>query len=141
MATSTIPAFKDALVTRLSARTGLDGVQVTYGLPAGAVKREHIIIGGANGSQEYRTIGHLHRMEEYVVQVYVNVIREGVQQQACDERCFALLAEIEDELRTDPTCNNTVLTAEVASLNLESLATDERREGRLLVGIQVKARI
>lgn len=141
MATSTIPAFKNALVTRLAARTGLDGVQVTYGWPVGAVKREHIMVGGADGTQEYRTIGAQHRFEEYVVQVYVNVIREGVQQQTCDERCLALLAEIENELRSDPTVGNTVMTAEVGSFNLESLANDQTREARLRVGIQVKARI
>lgn len=141
MATSTIPAFKNALVTRLAARAGLTGVQVTYGWPVGAVLREHIMVGGADGTQEYRAIAAQHRFEEYTLTVFVNVLREGGQQQTCDERCFVLMSEIESELRTDPTCNNTVLTAEVATIGLDSLANDQSREARLKLGIRVQARI
>lgn len=141
MATSTIPAFKNALYTRLSARTGLAGVQVSYGWPSGAVQREHIVIGGVEGSQEFRAIGAQHRFEEYAVTVYINVLRQGVQTQTCDERCLALMAELEAELRSDPTVNNTVLTAELGTFQLEPLANDESREARLRVGVNVRARI
>lgn len=141
MATSTIPAFKNALYTRLAARTGLAGVQVVYGWPAGALQREHIILGGVDGSQEFRAIGAQHRFEEYTLTVYINVLREGVQQQTCDERCLALMAELEAELRSDPTVNNTVLTAELGSFTLEPLANDQSREARLRVGVSVRARI
>ena len=141
MATSTIPAFKNALYTRLAARSGLSGVQVSYGWPTGAVSREHIILGGVDGMQEFRTIGAQHRFEEYTVTVYINVLREGVQQQTCDERCLALMAELENELRADPTVNNTVLTAELGSFVLEPMANDQQREARLRGGVSVKARI
>ena len=141
MATSTIPALKNELATRLAARSGLAGVQVSYGWPVGAVLREHIMVGGADGSQEYRAIGAQHRFEEYTLTIFVNVLREGGQQQTCDERCFALMSELEAELRSDPTVGNTVLTAEVATINLESLANDASREARLKVGVRVQARI
>ena len=141
MSTSTIPAFKNELYTRLAARSGLNGVQVSYGWPTGALQREHIILGGVDGSQEFRTIGAQHRMEEYTVTVYINVLREGVQQQTCDERCLTLMAEVETELRSDPTVGNTVLTAELGSFVLEPLANDQSREARLRVGVSVKARI
>jgi hypothetical protein len=141
VATSTIPAFKNALYTRLAARSGLSGVQVSYGWPTGAVQREHIILGGVDGTQEYRAIGAQHRFEEYTLTVYINVLREGVQQQTCDERCLALLAEVESELRSDPTVNNTVLTAELGSFVLDPMANDQSREARLRVGVSVKARI
>lgn len=142
MATSTVPAFKSALLSRLQARPGLSDVQVTYGWPSGAVKRESMMLGGLNGSQEFRTIGATQRMEEYGLDVYITVIREGQgRQQNADERAFALMAEIEAELRSDPTVNNTVLTAELRDFDLQPMASAETREARLTVTINVMARI
>lgn len=142
MATSTIPTFKDALLTRLKARTGLSGVQITYGWPNGAVSRESIMLGGASGSQEFRTIGATQKMETYTLDVYITVIREGHgRQQNADERALELMGEIEDELRDDPTVNNTVLTAELARFDLQPMAGSETREARLTVGVNVMARI
>lgn len=142
MATSTVTAMKAALLTRLQARQGLSGVQVTYGWPTGAVKRESIMLGGVNGSQTFRTIGATQKMEEYALTVYVTVIREGSgNQQACDERALALMAQIEADLRADPTVNNTVLTAELAAFDLQPMASAETREARLTLTINVMARI
>jgi hypothetical protein len=142
VATSTIPAFKAALLSRLQARPGLDGVQVTYGWPSGAVKRESMMLGGANGSQEFRTIGATQRMEEYALDVYITVIREGqARQQNADERALALMAELEADLRDDPTVNNTVLTAQLGSFDLQPMASAETREARLNVSVNVMARI
>lgn len=142
MATSTIPAFKAALLTRLQARAGLSGVQVTYGWPNGAVKRESIMLGGVAGTQVFRTIGATQKMEEYSLTVYITVIREGSgRQQNADERALALMAEIENELRPGLTVNNTVLTAQVSRFDLEPMASAETREARLTVTIDVMARI
>lgn len=142
MATSTIPAFKSALLSRLQGRAGLSGVQVTYGWPNGAVKRESMMLGGVSGTQEFRTIGATQKMEEYALDVYITVIREGqAHQQNADERALALMAELEDELRDDPTVNNTVLTAELGRFDLQPLASAETREARLTVGVNVMARI
>lgn len=142
MATTTVTAFKSALLARLQARTGLAGVQITYGWPNGAVKRESIMLGGVNGSQTFRTIGATQKMEEYQLTVYITVIREGSgRQQVCDERALALMAEVEDELRDDVTVNNTVLTAELAGFDLQPMASAETREARLTLTINVMARI
>lgn len=142
MATSTVPAFKAALLTRLQARTGLNGVQITYGWPSGAVKRESIMLGGVSGTQVFRTIGATQKLEEYSMTVYITVIREGAgRQQGCDERALALMAEIETELRNGITVNNTVLTAELGEFDLQPMANAETREARLTVTINVIARI
>lgn len=142
MATSTVPAFKAALLTRLQARTGLAGVQVTYGWPSGQVKRESIMLGGVTGSQEFRTVGATQRMEDYSLTAYVTVIKEGgAQQQSADERALALMAEVEADLRSDPTVNNTVLTAQLSRFDLEPMASSETREARLTLTIDVMARI
>lgn len=142
MATSTVTAFKAALLTRLQARAGLSGVQITYGWPTGAVKRETIMLGGVSGTQVFRTIGATQKMEEYALTVYITVIREGAgRQQTCDERALALMAEVESELRDGITVNNTVLTAELAGFDLEPMASAETRQAMLRLTINVMARI
>lgn len=142
MATSTVTAFKAALLSRLQARAGLSGVQVTYGWPNGQVQRESIMLGGVSGTQEFRTVGATQKMEEYSLTTYITVIREGSGlQQNADERALALMAEVEAELRSDLTVNNTVLTAQVARFDLEPMASAESREARLTVTIDVIARI
>lgn len=142
MATSTVSEFKAALLTRLQNRSGLEGVQITYGWPSGAVKRESIMLGGVSGTQEFRTIGATQKMEEYALTAFITVIREGAgNQQACDERALAIMAEVEDELRDGITVNNTVLTAELGGFDLQPMASAETREARLTVTIDVMARI
>ena len=80
--------------------------------------------------------------ESYILDVYVSVLREGNQQQTCTERCFALAAEIEDELRTNITMTGTVRVAELLSpFNLEEFASDQARQSILTLGIQAVERI
>ena len=138
---STAPAFKAALLTALQARTGLSGVTLSYGVPLGS-PREFIALADLSGSQEFATLGALRKDETYVLDVYVSVLREGNQQQTCTERCFAIAAEIEDELRTNVTMSGTVRVAELQQpFNLEELASDQARQSILSLGIQATERI
>lgn len=138
---STAPAFKDALFDALAARGGLSGVTVSYGVPLGA-PREFIALTDISGSQEFAALGQLAKNETYVLDVYVSVLREGNQQQQCTERCFAIAAEIEDYLRTNPTVNNTVRVAELLSpFQLEEYGSDQARQSILTLGIQATERI
>lgn len=138
---STAPAFKAALLTALTARTGLSGVTLSYGVPLTA-PREFIALGGISGSQEFAALGALRKDETYVLDVYCSVLREGNQQQTCTERCFALAAEIEDELRTNVTMTGTVRVAELLQpFQLEEFASDQARQSILTLGIQATERI
>ena len=141
MATSTATAFRAALITALQGRSSLTGVQIGYGMPAGSLLREHMLLGAVGGNQEFRAIGAQHKFEEYEQTVHIGVIREGQQQQTCDERAFTLMAELEDTLMDDLTVGNTVMTAELSGFNLEPLASETTREARLTVTVTVKARI
>lgn len=141
MATSTATAFRAALITALSARSSLTGVQIGYGMPAGALSREHMLLGNLTGTQEFRAIGAQHKFEEFEQTMHIGVVREGQQQQACDERAFALMAELEDVLMDDLTVGGTVMTAELSGYRLEPLASETTREARLTTTITVKARI
>lgn len=138
---STAPAFKAALLTALQARTGLSGVTLSYGAPLQG-PREFIALGDISGSQEFAALGAERKDETYILDVYVSVLREGNQQKTCTERCFALAAEIEDELRTNVTMTGTVRVAELLSpFQLEEFASDQARQSILTLGIQATERI
>lgn len=144
MATSTAPAFMNALHDALAARTNLAAVRVNYGPALPDPGRESINILGLEGEQNWAGLGQLAKEEVYTVQVLILVIREGQQTQPAVERAYELLAEIENELRessTAPTMDNTVRVAAVESVNLEVGASDQTRSALLTIGVRVQARI
>jgi hypothetical protein len=139
---STAPAFKAAFVTALAARAGLAGVLVSYGAPLPNPPREHVTLGDLSGSQEFAQLGAMKKYETFTLDVYVSVVREGNQQKECTERAFQIAAEIEDELRTNPTMSGTVRVAEVASpFDLEEFASDTARQSVLSLGVQATEKI
>jgi hypothetical protein len=141
VATTTITAMRAALLALLQARPALAGVQLGYGMPTGALQREHMLLGLVDATQEYRALGTTRKFEDYAVTMHIGVMREGTDQQAADERALALMAEVEAVLRADPTVSNTVLTAQVDRYRLEPLASDTTREARITLDIQTRARI
>ena len=144
MSTSTAPAFMSALVTALAARTNLSGVRVNYGPALPDPGRESINVLGLDGEQNWAGLGQLAKEEVYTVQVMIFVIREGQQTQPAVERAYALLAEVENQLRetsTAPTMGNTVRVASVSTVNLEVGASDTTRSALLTIGVRVQARI
>jgi hypothetical protein len=144
MSTSTAPAFMDALVTALSARTGLSGVRVFYGPAFPDPGRESVAVMGLSGNQEWASLGRLAKEEIYTVEVMIFVIREGQQTQPAVERVYALLAELENQLRegvNSPTMTGTVRVASVESVNLEMGVSDTTRSALLTIGVRVQARI
>jgi hypothetical protein len=138
MATSTIPALKGNLVALLKARTGLTGVQVSYGPPLPNPSREFIWCGKATGEQAWMTVAKT-KSEEYELEIVILVLREGADMQAADERCFALFAELENALRADTTVSGAVADATVAGFELGEFATDSSREASLTVQVACKA--
>jgi hypothetical protein len=116
VAISTIPALKAALVTILQARAALANTLVTYGWPA-APTPEMIIL--ADVPEWTQAVGAMRaggqpRDEEYLLEVACLVEHGGTDQQVISERAFALLSEIELELRTNATVGYIVRKAEVA---------------------------
>jgi hypothetical protein len=141
VATSTVPAFKSALLAKLNARTNLKNVQVTYGPPL-PPSREWIWLGDVAGEQQTAALGNQRREETYDLSVIIGITREGVDQQATTERAFALMAELENELRSDATVGGVVRTAEVqGQFRLDELASDTARGAHLAITVQCTARI
>lgn len=145
MATSTIPALKAALQSQLEARTGLIGVQVSYGYPGPLPEPEYIWLGDAHGSQQLATAGNRARDERYQLTVLIKTETSGLDgaaQQTAVERAFALMAEIENELRANPSMDNVVRVARIdGPIDLLELAGAESRGALLTVTLGIEARI
>jgi hypothetical protein len=144
MATSTIPTTKANLKTLLAARVGLTSVQISYGPPAVGTQREYIWLGDADGEQTYAAMAAGNqRLEEYDLSVIVDVILEGTGEQAADERCFAIQAEIENQIRSDKTVNGAVTDAQIGRFKLTEDVTQDgmTRTARLVTLLHCQAYI
>jgi len=145
VATSTIPTLKKNLQTLLQARAGLTGVQVSYGYPGPEPEAEYIWLADAKGDQHAATIGTRSRNERYTLRILIYTQNsDPADQQTPTERAFALFAEIEAQLRTDPQVNG-ALPSGVAQvegpIQLTELAGAESRGALLDVSVLCTARI
>jgi len=99
---STIPAFKGALFDRLQADTALDGIQVTYGVPAPrAIDSDWVWLADTKGQQSNISMGQRRRDEVWTQEVYVSCVRtDRNDQRELTERAFEIADVIGDSLRT-----------------------------------------
>ncbi len=127
MATSSVPAFKAQLKTNLLARAGLANVQVTHGPPFPVPEIEFIWLGDAQGTQEWAGGAKL-KSEQYDLTVWIRVLNSSTPDdfKTAGDRAFALLAELENELRGDKTVSGTVTSAEVTDFDFQEDATAEQ---------------
>jgi hypothetical protein len=142
VATSTIPTTKANLVTQLQARAGLAGVQVSYGPPLPNPQREYIWVGDVTGVQEFAAMAAPNqRHEQYTVKTIIGVLKEGGDIQAADVRCFALMGEVEAQLRTDSTIGGAVAVCVITAIELaEFVAPDGmNRTAQLVLEIECQA--
>lgn len=110
MAYSTIPAAKDRLITTLQARSGLAGVLIAWGLPAEPPPtRERVYVDDAvNVSRDWAGVGNFVIDEEYTLHIRVEAFQEGEvigrdDQRTCEERMWAIVAEVEQAIVLDVT--------------------------------------
>lgn len=129
--TSAIPAFKSALVDALIRRTGLAGVQILSAPEFKEIAYESIQFHDVSGDQEWAGATR-NREEEFDVDGMVWAAKPGSDEAIYREvrdRAFALLAEVEDELRTSPRVGNTVRLAEVT--HIETTEGADPEQGRV----------
>ncbi len=144
MATSTVPALLTALAGRLRNRAGLAGVAVATAPDAAGTPAEVIEFLDTAQDQEFAALGGRRREERYEVRGAIFVARLGAGEATATEareRAYALLAEIENELRADPTVGGAIQTAEVARVNLQQGASPDGRLAALEFWLRVRARI
>lgn len=143
--TSSVPAFLDALADTLAARADLVGVNVFSGpVSDTAAGKESIQLDSADGTQ-VGTAGNGGRSESYDASGLIYIVRAtppGQIEQSirdCRDRAFAILAAIEDELRTNHTLNQTVRRAEITAYPFDQgAAPDGGRAARISFTIHVE---
>lgn len=103
MATSTIPAVKDAILTLLKAWPALDGVQIKWARPSeDAIRKESIWFEGTKSQQRAEAMGNQRRDETFIHELVVSVLRDGDEPRGCELRMWELVAEVETVVRQNP---------------------------------------
>ena len=105
MSYSTIPDAKDKLLEALAARTGLSGVLLAWGVPTTEPEdRERVYVDDAiNVEREWAQLGQFRIDESYSLRVHVEVYQRGDDRRVCEERMWAIVAEVEQAAVLDIT--------------------------------------
>ena len=105
MAYSSIPAAKAQLLTTLQARPGLVDVLIEWGIPMEQpANRERVYVDDAvNVTRDWAQIGQFTIDEEYTLHIHVEVFQEGDDRRVCEERMWAIVAEVEQAAVLDIT--------------------------------------
>lgn len=144
---STVPTVRAQLVTLLRARPGMADTTVTPTSPGDAQYNEAIFLGRARGAhdQPVSRAGRLKREEDYVLDVWIEVVRPGRDGSVAEDRAFALFGELEDVVADDPVIGlaGTILKATVGKWEEHALVADTSRGWtcQLRVEVAVKARL
>lgn len=99
MAASSAPKVKKALLELLQANAELAGVQISYGHPGAQIQQEAIYFHRTIEQEVAAALGHRRRDEDYTVELVVDVVQDGQDVQAPEERCWALVAVVENIVR------------------------------------------
>lgn len=131
MSTTTAPAFLDAFRTQLLARGGLAGVTVWTAHPGDDLGTEDIVFHTVTGDQQPQSFSSPHNREEiYQVAGFIFCLKPGagetVIKQARD-RATAILAEVENQMRTDPTAAGSILFGQLQDHKLLQSVKEEGR--------------
>jgi hypothetical protein len=149
MAGSVVHDYRVALKAALAARPALSGVRVSYGPPLPRTPGEFIWLADAEEApQVARALGRMKRREDAIVKVVVSVQRTGTDQEAVAARAYALLAEVENAIREDPSLDahytgaGELIHSQFAGLEEDRLlADDNKRECLIIANVSVAARI
>ena len=109
MASTTIYSVKSTLLTKLKAESDLSGIQITYGDPGQAARREFIFIGDVTaGGQDPESLssGRRRRIESYTLDVIVSVQSKPQGLQENEQRAVVLASAVENVVADNPTLSS-----------------------------------
>lgn len=134
------------LAERLPRRPGLQGISFTTSPRGKALPKKCIVLLGIDGDQDWAGLGRLKRDETYEIVGFAYVELPGATEAAAvkaRDEAYALLAEIEDELRTVPHLKDggPVITIEMKGHDLDQGFAEKDRWTQLHFRIRVHARI
>ena len=147
MASTTIYSVKSTLLTKLKAESDLSGIQITYGDPGGAARREHIFIGDVTaGSQDPESLssGRRRRIESYTLDVIVSVQSKPQGLQENEQRAVVLASAVENVVADNPTLSSLdgLMFIECSGMSVTSNeAGVDGPHSEITVHFQVKARL
>ena len=148
MAGSTMYAVKAQLLTLLAANSTLSTIQVSYGDPGEAMRRESIFMGDVDSNvhtPESLSSGRRRRLEDYTLAVEVFVQSKAAGQQEGEQRALVLANAIEDVLADYPTLDDGVTGWMFVQCSGMSMSTAEAGiDGpriQVTVHVDVKARL
>ena len=148
MAGSTMYAVKAQLLTLLQADSTLSSIQVTYGDPGEAMRRESIFMGDVNSNlhtPESLSAGRRRRLEDYTLDVEIFVQSKAAGQQEGEQRALVLANAVEDVLADYPSLDDGVTGLMFVQCTGMSMSTAEAGiDGprvQVTVHVDVKARL
>ena len=148
MASTTIYEVKAALLTKLQADATLSAIQVTYGDPGGAARREHIFIGDVTASgqdPESLSSGRRRRIESYTLDVIVSVQSKPQGLQENEQRAIVLASAVENVVADYPTLSDSVTGLMFMECSGMSVSSNEAGadgpHSQITVHFAVKARL
>lgn len=138
---STAPTIKQTLVSAITARPALTGVQVTYGFILRGLRTESVALGRIDWESElWAATGNKRKEENYWIELWVWVQRKGFTQKQSTERAFAILADIEVFLREDPLLGGLVNLVSIEPVSVAEAPANEGYQTMAEARIHVKAR-
>jgi hypothetical protein len=147
MATTTVPAFLDALKAQLEAREGLAGVGI-YTSPQNEEVTESIEFGyRIAGTQGWAALGQRARNDDYTVTGIIWKAVDGAGEadaKTARDWVYDTFGELEEQLRTDPYVNQSVTGntgAQITRADFNQWYDDRKRMARMEFDITCKARI
>lgn len=99
---SSAPRVKKAILEHLTAEAGMKGVQVAYAHPGSAIQQEAVYFHRTIENEAPASLGQLRKTEEYSLDLIVDVVQDGDDAQAAEERCWELVAVVEQYVRANP---------------------------------------
>ena len=147
MASTTIYSVKSTLLTKLKADSDLSGIQITYGDPGQAARREFIFIGDVTASgqdPESLSSGRRRRIESYTLDVIVSVQSKPQGLQENEQRAVVLASAVENVVTDNPTLSSLdgLMFIECSGMSVSSNeAGADGPHSQITVHFAVKARL
>ena len=148
MASTTIYSVKSTLLTKLKADSDLSGIQITYGDPGQAARREFIFIGDVTaGGQDPESLssGRRRRIESYTLDVIVSVQSKPQGLQENEQRAIVLASAVENVVADYPTLSDSVTGLMFMECSGMSVSSNEAGvdgpHSQITVHFAVKARL
>ncbi len=138
---STAPALIAALAAALRGRPGLAGYQV-YTAPSGDVIPNSLQFFGTSQQGSFAAHGGNRREEEYELHGGIFAVEYGTDEAAAAaarERAYAVLGELDAQLRANRRPVAGVVSVELARAELDQFIHDEVRAAAIEFAVKVKA--